>query len=69
MRSSATFNRRCKLSVPFLLIAALALLFASCAARTTGDNDMSDRQAAPELKQIHTVAVTEDDQQTILRIS
>ncbi len=69
MRSSATFNRRCKLSVPFLLIAALALLFASCAARTTGDNDMSGRQAAPELKQIHTVAVTEDDQQTILRIS
>ena len=69
MRSSAAFNNRFKFSVIFSLIVALALFFSGCAAHNTGNPDTSDEPTAAELKQIRTVAVSEDGGQTILRIA
>ncbi len=69
MRSSAAFNNPFNFSVIFALIVSLALLFTGCAAYNSGNADANDEPTAATLKQIHTVAVSKDGDQTTMRIA
>ena len=69
MRCLAFSHSKLKSLVLSPLLVVLALLFSNCAASNPGQVEQHGSQAGGvELKQIHTVAVTEDDQQTILSI-
>ncbi len=69
MRSSAATNNQSHLSVIFALIVSLALMFSGCAAHHSGNAESNDEPTAATLKQIHTVAVIENGDQTVMRIA
>ena len=64
-----SIHRKWKFAL-FIFPAMLALVLGSCAANQPGSRAQNDTPAAGEnLKQIHTVTVSDDGQQTVLHIA